>query len=328
MTARGAAEFRTDLPEPTLLGDEATLIEVHAAAANFADRLMIDGKYQLRPPYPFVPGFELAGVVVETRSERLRVGDRVAGVSDPAHGSWAELAVADARHVTVLPDDLGWTDAVGLHVNAQTAWFALHRAGRLRSEDVVLVHAAAGGVGSMAVQLAREFGCRVVATASAGKLGTVARLGVDLAVDNRDPGWPSLVAERFGTVDVVVDPVGDAVFAGSWKLLGFEGRYVSVGFASGAIPSVAANQALVKNASLHGMYYTPYATRHPELVVLAAEEIFGLHRAGRLDPMVMTIAGLEEAVSCVDDVAAGTTTGKTVLAVGATPHPDATPGAG
>ena len=315
--ARGRAELVADAPEPALDPDDphATIVEVHAAAANFADRLMIDGRYQLRPPLPFVPGFEVAGVVTASQSDRVRVGDRVAGVTHPEHGSWAEVALADARHLTVLPPELGWVDAIGLHVNAQTAWFALHRAARLRAADTVLVHASAGGVGSMAVQLARAHGCRVVGTASSGKLATVRSLGVDLAVDNRDGAWPNVVRDGVGDVDVVIDPVGDAVFAGSWALLAFEGRYVSVGFTSGAIPSVPANQALVKNVSLHGMYWTPYATARPDLVAAAAVDIFRLHREARLDPCVTVVAPLEAALLCVERVASGATTGKSVLVV-------------
>ena len=317
VVARGRAELASDVARPVLDPDDphATVVEVHTTAANFADRLMIDGRYQLRPRLPFVPGFEVAGVVLATNSSRLRVGDRVAGVTDPRHGSWAEVAAADDRHLTVLPDHLGWTDAVALHANAQTAWFALHRAARLRPDDRVLVHAAAGGVGSMAVQLAIAHGCTVVGTASAGKLVTVRSLGVHLAVDNREPSWPDHVRAAVGDVDIVIDPVGDAVFAGSWKLLGFEGRYVSVGFTSGSIPSIPANQALVKNVSFHGLYWTPYATARPDLVTRAATEIFGLHRDGRLDPCVTVTAPLDDALRCVDQVASGATTGKSVLVV-------------
>lgn len=314
---RGRAEFVTDAPVPGLDADDphSTIVEVHAAAANFADRLMIDGRYQLRPRMPFVPGFELAGLVRATNSDRIRVGARVAGVAHPQDGSWGEIARADARHLTVLPSEVGWVDAIGLHVNAQTAWFALHRAARLQPADVVLVHSAAGGVGSMAVQLATARGCAVVGTASRGKLGVVRSIGATLAVDNRDPEWASRVRAEIGAVDVVIDPVGEAVFAGSWQLLGFEGRYVSVGFASGGIPSAPANEALVRNLSLHGMYWTPYATTHPRLVDAAASEIFRLHRAGHLDPCVTVIAPLEEALSCSDRIAAGDTIGKTVIAV-------------
>lgn len=314
---RRRAVLLDEAPTPDVVPDEphSTVVSVHAAAANFADRLMIDGNYQLRPQIPFVPGFELAGVVVETTSPLLHVGDRVAGVAHPQHGAWADVAAADARHLTVLPDHLGFVDAVGLHVNAQTAWFALHRAGCIAPGDVVLVHAAAGGVGSMATQLAAAHGCRVVGTASPGKLATIRALGAVLAVDHRDPDWPDRVRREVGEVDVVIDPVGEAVFAGAWNLLGFEGRYVTVGFASGGVPTVRANEALVRNVSLRGMYWTPYATARPDLVATAAEQIFRLHADGRLDPLVTVTAPLEDALRCVDRVTRGETTGKSVLVV-------------
>lgn len=319
VVARGRAVLVDDAPAPCLVPDDphATLVAVHTAAANYADRLLIDGRYQLRPRPPFVPGFEVAGTVLASNSDRLHAGDRVVGTTHPQHGSWAEVAAADARHLTVIPPDVGWIDAVALHVNAQTAWFALHRAARVRPDDVVLVHAAAGGVGSMAVQLALAHGCPVVGTASAAKLAVVRDLGVRLAVDNRAAGWPALVADSVAAVDVVVDPVGEAVFAGSWELLAFEGRYVSVGFTSGGIPSLTANRALVKNASLHGLYWTPYATARPDLVADAATEIFDLHRSGTVRAAVTVTAPLDLALECVDRVAAGETTGKTVLVVAA-----------
>lgn len=314
---RGRARLVTDARPPVVdPGDRhSTIVEVHTAAANFADRLMIDGNYQLRPRLPFVPGFEVAGVVTATNSDRVRVGDRVVGTTQPEHGSWADVARSDARHLTALPDDVDWVAGVGLHVNAQTAWFALHRTARLVPSDTVLVHAAAGGVGSAALQLASAHGCTVIGAASAGKLDLVRALGADLAVDNRDRSWAARIRDAIGPVDVVVDPVGEAVFADSWNLLGFEGRYVAVGFASGGIPALPANRALLKNASLHGTYWTPYATARPDLVADAAAAIFRLHREHRLDPCVSVIAPLERAVACVDRVAAGLTTGKTVLTV-------------
>ena len=315
VTHKSVVEFGDAVPRPELDPDDQhhTLIEVRAAAANFADRLMIDGRYQLRPRRPFVPGFEVAGVVIESNHAPLAVGTRVAGVTDPRHGAWAEVCAADSRHLTRLPDELGWAEAIGVHTNAQTAWFALHHSGHITAGDTVLVHAAAGAVGSMAVQLARAAGCTVVGTASYPKLERVRELGAHHAVDNRSDGWPTLVRNAVGAVDVVIDPVGDAVFDGSWKLLADEGRYVVVGFASDGVPSIPANQALVRNLSVHGMYWTPLATAHPDLVERAAWEIFGLHREGRLDPCVTVVDSIEHADRRLADVTAGRVIGKTVL---------------
>lgn len=313
----GEARFEERIPEPLPDPDapRRTLIDVHAAAANFADRLMIDGRYQLRPQRPFVPGFEVAGTVVESNDGAFQPGDRVVGVTIPQHGSWAERCVADSRHLMPIPDDVGWAEAIGVAVNAQTAWFALHRSARVSTDDVVLVHAAAGGVGSCAVQLAAHHGCTVVGTSSAGKLDRVRSLGATFAADNRDDGWPALVREATGGVDVVIDPVGGSVLDRSLRLLNFEGRYVVVGFASGEIAALATNQALIRNISLHGMYWTPYADRRPDLVTRATDEIWAAHAAGALLAGVTVVAPLEQAIDCAADVTAGRTTGKTVLMV-------------
>lgn len=321
VTRPGTAEFDHDVAPPLLdTSDEnSTIVDVRAAAISFADRLMIDGKYQLRPRRPFVPGFELTGVVTATNSPRLAVGDRVVGLAEPRYGAWADVARADARHLRILPDDIDFFDGVAFHTNAQTAWFALHRAARLTEDDTVLVHAAAGGVGSMAVQLAVAAGCRVVGSASGDKVDTVRHLGADLAVNRRDPNWAESVRDHVGHVDVVIDMVGESLFSATWDLLDFESRYVAVGFASGRAPSIRADRALVKNVSVHGVYWTPYADRRPDLVDEAAAEIFELYRTGRLDPCLGSVEPLDGAVRSADRVWSGATTGKIVIDVSGPP---------
>jgi len=254
----GVAAYREDMARPRLdHGDtNGVVVAVDAAAANFADSLMIKGTYQERPNFPFTPGIEVAGTVLTTNSGRLRVGDNVVGLTTPGTGSWAEETLCDARQLTVIPADIDPISAIGLHVNAQTAWFALHRRATLRPGDRVLVHAAAGGVGSMAVQLGVAAGCDVYATTSPSKTQVPISLGATACYNNRDPDWPVQIRDQVGPADVIIDPVGGTVFKESWRLLAFEGRLVTVGFASGDIPSLQANHALVKNISLHGLYWT------------------------------------------------------------------------
>jgi NADPH2:quinone reductase len=314
----GEPEFRTDIAAPVVDGgdggdDDQVIVEVEAAAVNFADSLMLVGEYQERPPLPFTPGIELAGTISNPGTSRFSVGDRVVGLAGLGTGSWAEFARCDSRQLVSIPDDVAYIDAVGLHINAQTAWFALHRRAQISPTDTVLVHAAAGGVGALVVQLAAAHGCTVIGTSSAAKTGIAESLGAVACYDNRDPGWADRVRTDHGLVDVVIDPVGGPVFAPSFRLLGFEGRYVTVGFASGDIPTVKTNHALVKNVTLHGLYWTRYTFENRRLVDDAAEEIFGLHRAGRLDPLVATVASMDQAVDRVADVASGRTVGKTVL---------------
>ena len=301
----GRAEWRTDLPEP-VAGDGQVVLEVVAAAPNYADRLLIDGRYQERPEPPFTPGIEVVGRV--PGSDRLHVGLAAFG-----HGAWAERALSDPAQLCPVPAGIEAADAVAVHANAQTAWFALHRRAAVRPGEVVLIHAAAGGVGSMAVQLAAIHGCRVIATSSAGKRELCERLGADLWFDNRDPGWRSAVHDAVGSVDAVIDMVGGSVFMDSFRLLAFEGRIVTVGFTSGERPRLPVNHVLVKNVSLHGLYWGRYPTENPGAVAAAADEIFGHVGAGRLDPLISHRARFEDALACVDAIAAGGTTGKTIL---------------
>ncbi len=310
---KGVAEFVDDLDEPELV-DGSMIVQVEAAPVNYADRLQIDGKHQIRPPRPFVAGLEGAGTVLESSSERYAVGSRVMGLVSLGVGSWAERCRFSADNVVAVPDGVDIVTAAAIHLNAETVWLALHHRARLQAGEVVLVHAAAGGVGTMAVQLAAAAGATVIATCSAGKADIPARLGATAVVDNRAADWHRQVAELAPDgVDIVVDPVGGRIFERSLKLLRFEGRMLTIGFVSGDIPSMAANYALVKNLSLLGVFWEPYAARRPDLVTHAAAEIFALHATGDLDPCVSVIDDVSNAVERVNDIASGRTTGKTVL---------------
>ncbi len=310
---KGIAEFVADLPEPELVG-ESMIVRVDAATANFADRLLIDGKHQIRPKRPFTAGLEAAGTVVESSSDRHPVGARVMGLVEPGVGSWAELCRCLPHNVISIPDGVDSVAGVAIHLNAETVWLALHHRARITAGEVVLVHAAAGGLGTMAIQLAVAAGATVLATCSAGKAAVPLRLGATAVVDNRADDWHDQVAEHAPDgVDIVVDPVGGDLFERSLKLLRFEGRLITLGFASGEIPSLPANYALVKNLSLIGVFWEPYAARRPSLVDQAAQEIFALHAAGRIDPCITVVDDISNAVDRVNDVAAGVTVGKTVL---------------
>lgn len=301
--------------EPPELGDDpnAVLIDVAAGSVNFADSLVLQGTYQERPELPFVPGLEVAGTVRASNSPEWERGDEVVGLTTGGSGSWAEVAYADGRQLVRRPDDVTVASALGLHANAQTAWFCLHKGAHVRPGEVVLVHAAAGGVGSMTVQLAVEAGATVIGTSSAGKRETVERLGAHHWLDNRDPDWPDAVRELTGDVDVVVDVVGGDVFAASWKLLNFEGRVVTAGFASGDVPTVKANHTLVKNVSLVGIYWGRYTLEKPAETREAATQIWDVHRGGRLDPLVTVEGDMTDALTHSAAVAGGGTTGKIVL---------------
>jgi NADPH:quinone reductase len=311
----GRIEWREDVPRPELTAG-SVLVDVTVAAPNFADSLQIDGRYQERPVVPFVPGMELAGTVREAaEGSGFGVGARVVGLAEAGHGAWAETARAPAHNLTAVPAGVDLADAAALHVNAQTAWFALFHRGKAVPGDVVLIHAAAGGVGSAAVQLALGASCRVIACCSAAKASAVRALGVRDVLDSRDPTWVDAVKDLTGGrgVQVAIDPVGGEAFDGSTRVMAFEGRLVTVGFASGRWPAVAANHVLVKNYSVVGLYWARYLQERPELAAKAGEEIFALLTAGRLDPAITRRGNLADAPEVVAAIAAGSTTGKVVL---------------
>jgi NADPH:quinone reductase len=311
----GRPEWVEDHPEPALV-DGSVLVDVQVAAPNFADSLQLAGRYQEKPPLPFVAGIEYAGRVrAAAPGTGFSPGERVVGLPEPGWGAWGEVSRAPAHNLTRVPNGTDLGDAVAVHVNFQTSWFAIFHRGGARAGDTVLVHAAAGGVGSAAVQLAVAKGCRVIATCSASKAETARALGADEVLDSRDPAWIDAVKDltRGRGVDVVVDPVGGDAFDGSTKVIAFEGRLVTVGYASGRWPTVAANHLLVKNYAVVGLYWGRYLAEGNDVVGRAADDIFTLLRAGRIDPMISERGSVRDAPEWTARVAAGETTGKVVL---------------
>ena len=318
VTAPGQITWEESLPEPSVAAGLIG-VEVVAAAVNFADNLVVGGTYQTIPPYPFTPGLEVLGRVTASGDSDLPEGRLVVGLTAGGGGSWAEHALCDPRQIETVPDGVNPEEALAVHTNAQTAWFALHRRARVTSGEHVVVLAAAGGVGSMAVQLAKAHGCVVHAVTSSNKSTEALRLGADTVWDRGDPAWPEqlrdeLTAQGVG-VDVLIDPVGSPAGEQAARLLRFEGRHVIVGFTGGGPPTVRANHVLVKNLEVTGVHWWRYPIERPDLVARAAREIFALLSAGSLDAAVSRREPLERAWPAAQDVAAGHTTGKVVITV-------------
>ncbi|MEU2336454.1 NADPH:quinone oxidoreductase family protein [Streptomyces sp. NPDC013172] len=294
-------------------GDGQVLLKVRAANVNFPDVLMCRGHYQVRPPLPFTPGVEICG---ETED-----GRRV--IANPAlpYGGFAEYAVADAAALLPAPDALDDAETAALHIGYQTGWFALHRRAALQAGETLLVHAAAGGVGSAAVQLGKAAGATVIGVVGGADKAAVAReLGCDAVVDRRSEDVVAAVKEATGGrgADVVFDPVGGEAYAQSAKVVAFEGRIVVVGFASGTIPSPALNHALVKNYSILGLHWGLYATKNPKLIAHCHEQLTQLAASGAIKPLVSERVPLTEAAAAVQRVGDGVTTGRvTVVPKGA-----------
>ena len=318
VAAPGDITWEESLPEPSVAAGLIG-VEVVAAAVNFADNLVVGGTYQTIPPYPFTPGLEVLGRVTTTGSSDLTVGQLVVGLTAGGSGSWAEHALCDPRQVEAVPDDVDPEAALAVHTNAQTAWFALHRRARVAPGEHVLVLAAAGGVGSMTIQLAKAHGCVVHAVTSASKVDEALRLGADTVWDRGDEDWALRLRDELsaqgGGLDVVVDPVGSTAGEQAARLLRFEGRHVIVGFTGGGPPTVRANHVLVKNLEVTGVHWWRYPIERPDLVALAASEIFTLLAAGSLDAAVSRREPLPRAWLAAQDVAAGHTTGKVVISV-------------
>src|SRR4029453_10858170 len=242
-----------EVPEPQP-GTGQLLLRGRAPALNFPDVLLCRGTYQVRPPLPFTPGVELCGevVVVGAGVAGVSAGDGVAGVPALRQGSLADLAVMDAVDTFGAPPELDDAAAAALHIAYQTGWFALHRRARLESGETLLVHAAAGGVGSAAIQLGKAAGARIIGVVGGpAKAKVAAELGADAVIDRHQQDFVAAVKDLTGGrgADVVFDPVGGDAYAGSTRCIAFEGRIVVVGFAGGTIPEPALSHVLIKNYS-------------------------------------------------------------------------------
>jgi NADPH2:quinone reductase len=281
------------------------LLKVRAANINFPDVLMCRGHYQVRPPLPFTPGVEICG---ETED-----GRRV--IANPAlpHGGFAEYAVADAATLLPAPDSLDDAEAAALHIGYQTGWFGLHRRAHLEAGETLLVHAAAGGVGSTAVQLGKAAGARVIGVVGgADKVAAARESGCDVVIDRKSEDVIAAVKEATGGrgADVIYDPVGGDAYTQSTKVVAFEGRIVVVGFASGVIPSPGLNHALVKNYSILGLHWGLYNTKNPKLIQHCHEQLTELAARGAIKPLVSERVPLAGAAAAVQKVADGVSVGR------------------
>ncbi|GHA98014.1 NADPH:quinone oxidoreductase family protein [Streptomyces chryseus] len=300
--------MRLDEVERPTPGDGQLLLRVRAANINFPDALLCRGQYQVRPPLPFTPGVEICG---ETQD-----GRRVIATPALPHGGFAEYVVVDAATVLPAPESLDDAEAAALHIGYQTGWFGLHRRARLRAGETLLVHAAAGGVGSAAVQLGKAAGATVIGVVGGPDKARVAReLGCDLVIDRRTEDIVATVKEATGGrgADVVYDPVGGDAYAKSVKCVAFEGRIVVVGFASGEIPSPGLNHALVKNYAILGLHWGLYNTKDPAAILACHEELTKLAAEGAVKPLVSERVAMKDAADAVQRVADGTTTGRVVV---------------
>lgn len=301
-------------PDP---GPGEVLVDVDGTDLNFADVLQCQGQYQVKVPTPFTPGMNTAGTIVAVGpGVTLEVGQRVVGWTVVGTGGFAEQALMGAEGCTLLPDEVASVTAVAMHVTYGTSWFALHRRGNLQPGESVLVLAAAGGVGSSAVQMAKAHGCWVLAAAGGPEKAAVCLdLGADVAIDyNNEDLYERVMTETSGRgVDVIYDPVGGDYFDISRRLLAWEGRLLIVGFASGRIPQAPANHVLVKNYSLVGVHMGGYREADPSPFAQCYADIYQLLIDGKIDPLVGEVLPMAVLPRGLKDLAERRTTGRVVL---------------
>ncbi len=306
-----------DVPRP---GAGQILVKVRAAPANFPDVLMCRGIYQVRPEPPFTPGVELCGEVVEVGSgvTEPAVGDRVVGNSAMPDGAFAEYALMDAFAAYPAPAALDDAEASSLTIGYQTSWFALHRRTHVGPNDVVLVHAAAGGVGSTAVELARAAGATVIGVVGGPEKAEYCRaLGADVVVDRHTADFVDVVREVTDGrgADIIYDPVGGDTFDRSTKCIAFEGTILVIGFAGGRISETKLNHALLKNYSIVGLHWGLYKHKNLQAVRDCHTELTRLADTGAIKPLISERLGFDQVADGVARLGDGSTVGRVVFEI-------------
>ncbi|MFC4593533.1 NADPH:quinone oxidoreductase family protein [Sphingobium tyrosinilyticum] len=305
------------VPEP---GPGEVRFRVRAASVNFPDALMIQNLYQRQPPLPFIPGSEAAGVVdaVGEGVTGLRVGDRVATI--PFEGAFAEYAIAPAFRTTVIPDDMEFAVAAGFTMVYATALHGLRQRGRLQPGETMLVLGAAGGVGLAAVEVGKLMGAHVIAAASTDEKLALARAhGADQAVNYSETDLKQAVKALTGDrgVDVIFDPVGGALAEPAFRTMGWDGRYLVVGFAAGTIPAIPLNLPLVKTASIVGVTWGMHSRREPEIHAENMAQLYAWYAEGGLRPEVSKHFPFEESREAIRWMMDRKVQGKIVIEVAA-----------
>jgi NADPH2:quinone reductase len=303
-----------EIPEPA--ADGQVLIDVAAAGVSFPDVLMSRGLYQMKPPLPFVPGVEVAGTVRSAPDgSGFSRGDRVMAVT--MLGGFAEVAAASPGLTLPLPEKLSFEQGAGLLLNHHTAHFTLTRRAGLAAGETVVVHGAAGGVGTAVLQVARALGAQVVALTSSAEKAEVARIAGAHRVIDTAADWPAEVRTLNGGrgADVIVDPVGGDRFDESLRCLARGGRLVVVGFTEGRIPTVAANRLLLRNISVVGAAWGAWLATDPGLFAETADALLPMIESGDVAPLVRAAFTLDDAAAALRLIEERRATGKVVLTV-------------
>jgi NADPH2:quinone reductase len=306
-----------DMPEPVVSAGTVK-VQVAAAGVNFPDTLIIQGKYQFKPPFPFSPGGEVAGTVLEVGEgvSAIKPGDRVIGMT--LAGGFAEQALVPANNCFIIPEQMPFDVAAGFTMTYGTSHHALKQRALLQPGETLLVLGAAGGVGLAAVELGHLMGATVIAAASTEeKLKLAQSYGAEYLINYADVDLKDALKTltKGKGVDVIYDPVGGEYAEPAFRSIGWKGRYLVVGFAAGPIPSLPLNLPLLKGAAIVGVFWGQFTMVEPELHRANMAELFGWYAAGKLKPHVSVTFPLEEAHEALRWVMARQAQGKVVLKV-------------
>ncbi len=306
-----------EIAEPEL-ADGQVLVDVKACGVNYADLLMIQGLYQIKPPMPFSPGFEFAGDVVEVANDvtNLEPGQRV--VAAGFYGGMAERACVQAERVIPLPDFIDYEPAAALLIAYGTSHYALKQRAALQQGETLVVLGAAGGVGLAAVEIGKLMGATVIAAASsAGKLDLAAEYGADHLINYSETSLKDGIKEFTGGrgADVIYDPVGGELFEQCLRAVAWRGRILVVGFAGGQISTVPANLPLLKGCSIVGVFWGRFIEEEPQATARNIAELFGLFHEGKLKPHISKIYALHEAAAALQAIAARRVKGRIVITI-------------
>lgn len=305
-----------DVASPEVKKTEIVL-DVHAAGVNFPDTLIIEGKYQFKPPFPFSPGGEAAGVVaaVGEKVTHVKVGDRVMALT--GWGSFAEQVAVPGYNVMPIPAGMDFNSAAAFGMTYGTSMHALKQRANLQPGETLLVLGASGGVGLAAVEIGKAMGAKVIAAASsAEKLAVAKAAGADELINYSEASLKDEVKRLTGGqgVDVIYDPGGD-LFDQAIRSIAWNGRLLVVGFASGRIPELPVNLCLLKGAAVLGVFWGAFAQRQPQDNAANFQQLFAWHAEGKVTPLVSQIFPLEQAAEAINALGQRKAVGKVVVQV-------------
>jgi NADPH2:quinone reductase len=304
-----------EVPDPVPAAGEV-LVDIAAAGMNFPDVLVIAGKYQVKTPPPFIPGGEAAGTVIALGEgvSRYKVGDKVMLL--PSNGAFASRCAVDQNFLMLVPEGLSLEQAAGFAITYGTSYHAFKQSAALVAGETVLVLGAAGGVGVTAIEIAKSMGATVIAAASSDeKVAFAMAAGADHGINYNQASLRDVLKELTGGkgIDVVYDPVGGDIAQLALRALGWQGRHLVIGFASGTIPDFPANMCLLKEARIQGVFWGSWVARNPKVQIQNMQEMAAMILKGKLKPQVTATYALEDYLEAFAEITGRRVKGKIVL---------------